>query len=39
METIGKIKQVLVAIFYAELVILFGWWVKIILITEWQDWN
>ena len=38
METITKIKEAVKVIFYVELVILFGWWVKLILITEWQDW-
>ena len=38
METITKIKEAVKVIFYAELVILFGWWIKLILITEWQDW-
>ena len=39
METITKIKEAVKVIFYAELVILFGWWIKLILITEWQDWK
>ena len=37
--TLTKIKEVIKIIFYVELVILFGWWVKLILITEWQDWS
>jgi hypothetical protein len=39
METITKIKEVIKIIFYTELVILFGWWIKLILIADWQDWS
>ena len=32
-------KEAVKVIFYVELVILFGWWIKLILIADWQDWS